>query len=84
MMSPVSVHAHQGLERSLAEAARTGQSAAFGYDSRSFGARADGLRADQRVMTAADLAKAKLAGKSTGRKFRRGDKMLGTLVDIYA
>lgn len=81
MMSPVSVHAHQGLERAIADAARSGGAAMFGYNGKD-PARAHGLRSDQRIASAADLDKANAAGKATGRKFRRGDKMTGTLLDI--
>jgi hypothetical protein len=81
MMSPVSVHAQPGLERAIADAARAAATTMFAYNGKD-PTRAHGLRNDQRVSTAADLAKANQAGKATGRKFRRGDKMAGTLLDI--
>ncbi len=83
MMSPVSVHAPVGLERSIAEAARAAAAAVFGYGGKDPSGRpAPGLRSDQRVATAAEVAKANPAGKASGRKFRKGDKMAGTLLDI--
>jgi hypothetical protein len=83
MMSPVSVHAYQGLERAIAEAARAAATSVFAYSGKDAAGRpAPGLRNDQRVTTAADLARANAAGKASGRRFRRGDKMAGTLLDI--
>jgi hypothetical protein len=83
MMSPASVNANFGLERAIAESARAAAAASFGYADRDAAGRATtGLRADQRVVTPEEVARANVAGRSTGRKFRKGDKMVGTLLDI--
>lgn len=83
MMSPASVHAHQGLERSIAEAARAAATGTFGYGAKeAVGRAAHGLRSDQRIGPAVELERPNAAAKPRGRRFRKGDKMLGTLLDI--
>lgn len=83
MISPTSVHAYQGLERAFADAARASETFVSSLAAREVGASArSGLRSDQTVRAAVDLAKAKLAAKASARAMRAGDKLAGSLLDI--
>lgn len=82
-MSPVSVHAVQGLERAFSDAGRAAETFVSSLAARETtgGARL-GLRSDQTVRAATDLLKAKIAAKANGKSMRAGDKMQGSLLDI--
>ncbi len=82
MMSPASIHAYQGFERAFADAGRASETLVATMAAREGRPAVLGLRSDQSVRAAVDLARAKIAGKANARSMRAKNEMYGSLLDI--
>ena len=85
MITAVSVNAQKGLERAFSDAARAAETYVSSFAVGETGASGKlGLRSDQTVRAAVDLARARLAAKANGRVMRTGHRLTGSLIDILA